>query len=170
LQRVNLWQFRDAVRRVVVSNPQHAANSWLMLGGLARLMEEIDHGFTFGPPRESALGKVPVLIVEGEWKPETRAGLDVPVGRNPEHFPSKVTLTLGNDDVFPMFPYRIEYSRPATGAGQGSEPESLMTLEFYEVRRRGDLDPRSFEYNPGDQEVEDITRQYLLRLGLATGG
>ena len=41
-----------------------------------------------------------------------------------------------------------------------------MALELYEVRSRSDLDPRSFDYNPGDQEVEDVTKTCLNRLGL----
>ena len=41
-------------------------------------------------------------------------------------------------------------------------------MELYEVsRRRPDsIDLSKFEYDPGDQEVEDVTQAYLNKAGL----
>ena len=162
LSRVSLWQFREGVKKIEATNPLHASQCWLLLGGLSRLLEELNRGYTFGPPQAGELGSVPVWVLTGEAKPELRARLDIPVERKTPQFPVQVVLTLGRDNILPLFPYRVEYQR----TNKSGVLEPLMTMELYEVRRRNDLDPRSFEYNPGDQEVEDITRPFLLRLGI----
>ena len=41
----------------------------------------------------------------------------------------------------------------------------LLTLEMFNVRRAGAMDAREFEYNPGDQEVLDLTTAYIQQLG-----
>jgi hypothetical protein len=161
LSRVSLWQLRDAIRRAEEIKPIAGANRWMMLGGLSRLMEELNRGYEFRPPQPGKLGSVPVWVIGGEASAEFRTRMNVEDGKTPEQFPSHVTVTLGRDDVLPLFPYRIEYQQ-----GRGEGAKLLMSMELYEVRRRSDLDPRSFEYNPGDQEVEDITRACLTRLGL----
>ena len=42
----------------------------------------------------------------------------------------------------------------------------MVTMELYEVSRRAQYDPARFEYDPGDQEVEDVTQAYLNKAGL----
>ena len=41
-----------------------------------------------------------------------------------------------------------------------------MAMEFYDIRSGVDIDPLTFVYNPGNQEVADHTELYLKSLGL----
>lgn len=164
--------------------------SWIVLGGLPRMMEELNRNFEFGEGRAteveftSADGKgidrLPVWMVEGEWKPErlnylTGGKTPADLSKLPEQFPTKVELILGRvDQVFPLFPYRITFQRPrANGPSDADRPTdrrsmtSLCTLEFFGVYHTSDIDPREFAYDPGDQEVADLTGQFMNRLGLA---
>jgi hypothetical protein len=154
---------------------------WIMLGGLARLMTSLEQNFAYGAPREdewrfnSADGKsivrFPVWIVAGRWKPDRLAGL---IGREPgkvsalpEQLPDRVELVLGRtDETIPLFPYRITYWRtPAAdpkSTGAAPEPRELLTLELFNVARKK-IDPREFQYQPGDQDVQDLTQHYAQR-------
>ncbi len=161
LSRISLWQVRDALRRAEEIKPIATGNRWMMLGGLSRLLEEINRAYVFKPPQPGKLGTVPVWVIAGQASPEFCTRMNIPADQDPPQFPSQVILTLGRDEILPLFPYRVEYLR-----GRGEDLKPLMSMELYEVRRRSDLDPRSFEYNPGDQEVEDVTKACLQRLGL----
>jgi len=187
LSRVDLKQLRKSFARSSLPTggdvlPQ---GEWIMLGGLARLLTALDENFAFTAPRadelrfNSAEGKsfvkLPIWIVSGEWKEEKLAAL---TGREkgkasplPDQLPERVELVLGRtDEVLPLFPYRITYWRsPLTGAkgakdAQPQPPRELLTLELFNVSRR-EIDSREFQYQPGDQEVQDLTQYYVQRYG-----
>jgi hypothetical protein len=186
LSRIDLKQVRDAIRTSGQTPALDPGGNWMALGGLPRLLHGLNENFSFAePPRPNQVGQVPVWVLRGQWKPERLAALlpnqraDILAGKPPRleelppRLPDSVVVTLGRDDVLPLFPYRIEYLRQ-DGAGQGSSAgppgiaatRSLVTMELFEVRRRADLDPRQFDYKPGDQEVADHTELYLKSLGL----
>jgi hypothetical protein len=190
--RASLRPIRQATAKLghlPVGDPMSA---WIMLGGLPRLLEGLNQNFHFGPAKATEIKfastsgegteQMPVWAVEGEWKPERLKGLlgdkaSADAGRLPAQMPARVELVLGRvDEAFPLFPYRITYYRAApTIEGTGEEAEAarrqaavpLMVLEFYGVYHMSHLDPREFDYDPGDQEVADLTQSFLLRLGLA---
>jgi hypothetical protein len=90
-----------------------------------------------------------------------------------EHLPDAVQLTLGRDQVFPLFPYRIEYLRTrrrsaVVGVAAGSEfvVEPLVTMELFELRQRPDLTPSHFVSPLSNAEARDLTSEYLRKLGL----
>jgi hypothetical protein len=197
LGRVNLRQVRLAAERTadpgigIPGSAAAAANPadvWILLGGLPKLLESLHQNFNFTAPREDELQftsadgegveRLPVLVVRGTWKPEPLAQLlhdgKVPGSPNkplPEQLPDAVELVLGRaDQVLPHFPYRVTYLKRGQPAGQGREGElkPLLSIDLFNVYRKGDIDPRDFEYNPGGQEVADLTQTYLERLGLAT--
>jgi hypothetical protein len=188
LGRVNLTDLRltlgmrlDEPRQIMPTD------GWIMLGGLPRLLASLEQNFQFGPAEAQSLqfsaggGKVerlPIWVVEGGWKKERLAaasGRDADKlrpGELPEQLPDRVRLVLGRtSDVLPLFPYRITYLRlpkPAaagTTAAKAEPPRELMTLELFNVHRKGDIDPREFDYNPAGQqlEVQDLTTAYLQR-------
>ncbi len=186
LSRIDLKQVRDAIRASGQTPAPDPGGNWMALGGLPRLLQGLNENFLFNsPPRADQVGQVPVWVLRGQWRAERLAAplpnqrADILAGRPPRleelppRLPDSVMITLGRDDVLPLFPYRIEYLRQ-DGAGQGSgagppgiaSPRSLVTMELFEVRRRADLDPRQFDYKPGDQEVADHTESYLKSLGL----
>lgn len=174
LGRVSLRDIRDEISRRGQSQ-MTASEPWILLGGLPRLLERVQRNFAMESATPSQIefpssdGKqvqsLPVWIVGGkfdpEWKPEK-----IPTGAQ---IPDEVELVLGRvEKVLPLFPYRISYYRKGKGDASGEAPPRtpLMVLEFYGVSRSSEVDPREFFYNPGDQEVADLTTLYLDQLGL----
>ena len=189
LGRVNLRQVRQAAAQHQPDAPARAQTNpgdvWMLLGGLPKLLEGLHDHFDFDPPTEDELQftgadgqsieRLPVLVVRGRWKPKVLSKLingDPQKTKLPEQLPDEVELLLGRpEQVLPLFPYRVTYwkraNSAASGQGRGGELRPLMTMELFNVYRKGDIDPREFDYNPGDQEVADLTPGYLQRLGLA---
>jgi hypothetical protein len=192
LGRVNLRALRLAIARAPDAMAADPSEHWILLGGLPKLLESLHQNFDFTQPRPDELQfqvegstkveRVPVFVVRGAWNPERLAVLrQTDKGKSKdaaEQLPDEVELVLGRDDQpLPLFPYRITYLRIAGegqgGAGQGGAGEPLrpmLTLELFNVHRKGDLDPRQFDYQPGDQDVAELTHTYLQRLGLAKPG
>ena len=188
LGRVNLRQLRQSIARTSDARPDEVlpTDGWIMLGGLGRLLTALEGNFEFGQPTADELkftaadGKsierLPIWRVAGHWKKERLAALtgtdpSKPAAQLPEQMPDRVELILGRtEQVLPLFPYRITYTRAPEipvkgqgGAGETPGPKELLTLEFFNVFRNGDIDPRLFEYNPGDQVVQDMTTAYVQR-------
>lgn len=188
--RASLRPIRQAIGRMAKDPHVDPIQTWIVLGGLPRMMEELHRSFVFGPATASeveftsadgrGVDRMPVWIVEGEWRKERLdflTGNKTPedLSKLPKQLPTRVQLILGRvEHSFPLFPYRISYMRPrgeASGAGESpttdkSKWEPLCTLEFYGVYHTSDIDPREFAYDPGDQEVADLTQHFMVRLGL----
>jgi hypothetical protein len=179
LSRISLRQYREAARNSQTAPIGATTTAWLLMGGLSRLIEAQHMNFEFETPRAGMLQNVPVWVVAGHWRPAQLQNLlngkDLPLDQLPEQLPARVELTLGRDDILPLFPYRLEWFRQAREESGGKdkapvarEPrwEPMVTMELYEVSRRAQYDPARFEYDPGDQEVEDVTQAYLNKAGL----
>lgn len=174
LSRVDQRRVREAVAKAQNLPVANLDPRWLALGGLGRLMEGLTTAFDFSAPRADQMGTTPVWVVSGQWKPdylgllwpEKSAALTakepVDLRELPAHMPHRVIVVLSRDPALPIFPYRVEYQR-LTDRG---EPQPMVALDFYEVRRNAVLDPKLFGYKPGDQEVADETEQYLKASGL----
>jgi hypothetical protein len=168
-----------------------ASDAWLLLGGLPALLESLHRDFDFGNAREGEIeyssatdGKpyrLPVWAVSGTWKKERWKALQAADLKNkkakPLNLPRRIDLVLGrNERSFSLFPYRVIYYGPSDGGagqGRGLDPNAaadlapMVSMEFFNVQSAPNLDPRDFDYNPGEQEVEDVTQAYLQKLGLA---
>jgi hypothetical protein len=184
LSRVDLQKLRKSLAQAAPPSgsdimPQ---GDWIMLGGLSRLLAALEQNFAFAAPRAEELqfnaddGKtivrLPIWTVAGQWKPER---LDVLTEREsgksrklPEQMPDRVELVLGRTgDVLPLFPYRVTYWRtPALekngNTDEPAAPRELLTLQFFNVSRKR-IDPREFQYSPGDEDVKDLTAFYVQR-------
>ncbi len=130
------------------------------------------------PPRATAtLENTPVLVLEGQWKPQQlalllpqhkdklAAGRQVNLALLPPQLPAHVRLVLRREDHFPV---RIDYLRVGEAAEPDAPPplEPIMTMELYDVRLGKEIDPFVFDYKPGNLEVADHTEVYLGSLGL----
>ena len=187
--RASLRPIRQAIARMSKDPQVDPIQTWIILGGLPRMMEELHRSFNFSPATASeveftsadgrSVERMPVWIVTGEWKQERLdflTGNKTPenLAKLPQQLPTRVELILGRvDHAFPLFPYRISYLRPRGQSGTDEPPtadpgsfEPLCTLEFYGVYHTSDIDPREFAYDPGDQEVADLTQHFMVRLGL----
>lgn len=193
LGRVNLSQLQRALDDADNHLPAGPGQTWVMLGGLSKLLEGLHQNFDFETATASELefalpdnhvDRLPVWIVRGSWKPDHLAALlkkkGATGGELPAQIPERVELILGRSEkIFPLFPYRITYLRhesPAAsddGAGEPApaSPSSgkllpLITLELFDVAYpQEEFDPLQFEYNHGDQEVDDLTLAFIKKLG-----
>jgi hypothetical protein len=158
----------------------------LALGGLSEILCNLDRNFHFDQPQPIELKGIPVWELTGSWKPERLAqiaptsvvhhpsGDTINAAALPAQLPDAVKLVLGRDAKIPLFPYRITFGRhhrgdSVAGISNVTPPaiDPLVTIELYEVRRRPDLTPADFAFQPSDQNVEDRTELYLRKLGLA---
>lgn len=184
LGRVDLRQLRRQMldeQAETLQPPQ--GDSWVLSGGLPRLLQALDEFFEFDPPQPHELrfqpapgesvARLPVFIVRGRWKTGYREQLTGSQEKNSglkslPQVPDEVELILGQPDTpFPLFPYRITFWQQQT-AGQPAEPRAqrreLFSLEFFHVSRHVPSDAGLFDYAPGDQEVENLTPGYVQRL------
>ncbi len=175
LHRVDLRRIREAHAsgsETTLTSP----NEWLAAGGIPKLMESLSTSYQFHSLTESMLSKVDVWEVVGKrsqkpspMPPEHPERAAIPprleTSQLAPHVPDRIKLFLGRDHHIVLFPYRVEFQRtsPKTNlkSGQGRGVSTIMTLDFYEVRRRPDLDVRQFVFHPGDQEIQDQTDNYI---------
>src|SRR5262249_53017124 len=115
--------------------------------------------------------RLPIWTLTGQWKPERLPSLtDQEPGKKkalPEQLPDPGAIVLGpTQEVFPRFAYRITYWRtppPAKGSkDEPPEPRELLTLQLFNVSRKR-IDLREFQYQPGDQDVQNLTPFYVQR-------
>lgn len=156
---------------------------WALLGGLPRLICDLDDNFEFEAPRETRRGDIPVWVIQGRWRAEALARL-LPNQRQrivdgqpllntqvPPFVPHAVRLTLGRDDALPGFPYLIEFLRTEGRSWQprqATESEQLalmVSMEIYEARVPREIDASLFKYNPANQDVVDRTEELLGHRG-----
>lgn len=150
-----------------------AATDGLALGGLPRVLRELDRSFQFEQLPDAKLGTLAVRVLRGQWRPDRwsrflpdqaaalAAGKPAELSKLPPHAPDEVLLYLGRDD---LFPYRLEcrrISRPEDIIGRDLPPMSFA-LEFYEVHVNSAVDPLTFVYTPGTARYTDETDLYLL--------
>lgn len=192
LARIDLRRVREAMAGVDEGTTPVSITSFAA-SGLPKLLRGLEQNFVFDAPRPQTIGKFPVWELRGVWRPVPNGSSSSPANPsasavpvtpivnlppvaatpNWSHVPDEVILVLGRDEMIPLFPYRIDFRRRAAesepGAGQGRSrtTRSMLVLEFFEVRRRPDLEPRHFSFQVGDQAVEDRTDTYLRSLGLA---
>ena len=177
LGRVDLAQLRRAARRPDAQDAEAALprGAWIMLGGLPRLLVSLNEHFEFSPPKPDEVQfsiaggqvqRLPIWVLDGQWKPARLAALAGKSGGGlPEQLPERVQLVLDrSDSSLPLFPYRVTYFRSAAEQEprRGSQADrELVTLELFNVRRVGPIDPREFTYETGEQEVLDLTAGYM---------
>ncbi|WP_254507356.1 hypothetical protein [Anatilimnocola floriformis] len=194
VSRVNLLSIRNAVAKRHLAadrdSDMHGVTSpaddaWLLLGGLPALLESLSQDFEFGEARQGEIElpggnslptRVPVWAVSGTWKKERWKELTTVTGKKkkdapPPLLPKRVDLVLNRSErAFGLFPYRVLYYAAADdgrgGQGTSISMRPVVSMELFNLATAANLDPRDFDYNPGEQEVEDLTAVYLQRLGL----
>jgi hypothetical protein len=178
LQQINdgdyLWIRRDVLnqQRVSVVDLRKVRAAWedkgvaptsaLVVGGISQLLLGLHESFVFAPPRESSLGNEPIWVVEGVWNKDRATGQGgAAPATNLAHIPDSVTLMLSRDELLPLFPFRVEYHRQSTAPATAGQRETMLSIEFFEVRSGGAVDARYFTYAAGDQNITDDTERFL---------
>jgi hypothetical protein len=180
LAYVNLRRVRAAIAEDALLASQADG---IGVGGLDFLLRGLDEAFEFDTPQPQMMGDVPVWELHGRWRaeklrdwiPKEQGGAAEQLEQLPDHLPHTVVVTLGRDEFFPLFPYRVEYRRhasasPTAPSSPTRQPDSaIVTIELYEVRNYRVDDPRHFEFHLNDQPVVDVTDEYLARLRVGEG-
>lgn len=174
LGRVDQRRLNEALVQAKRQAPISAESPLTNFGGLKHSLERLAGHFAFDAPRAESLGTTPVWVLVGHWRPAVLAGLwgdktaaiqsgqDVDLTEAPAYMPTRVTVVLARDPEQHLFPYRIDYER----VSKEGEVTTMLSLEYFDIRRNISLDPRLFAYKPGDQEVDDTTEEQLRGLGL----
>lgn len=159
---------------------------WPGLGGLPRLLRELNAHFTFSEVEQTAFTTVgpsgqralPVWKLSGRWNPgqlarllpeqaeDIKAGKPANLGDLPSQAPDQVVVCLGKDD---LFPYRIDYRRsvPRRFWNRGrEESRSIVTMEFTEVSLDVPIKTSQFTYTPAGLTPVDRTSVFLKGLNL----
>ncbi len=131
--------------------------------------------FSFQPPRSAKLDGIPVTIVQGRWKQDALVRLlegqvdadkltaDDWWRHLPPHLPHSVELTLGADDRFPLFPYRVVFSQyQLSGDAVVSKP--IVILELFEVEQVESIPDQTFRIAAISCEPVDVTSFYVERV------
>ena len=174
---VNLGRLREVASE---TKPLVPPSLWMALGGLPRLLSELEQNFEFQAAEPLTIGEHPVWSVEGQWKPEVLARLlpdqkEVILSGGKPHWnqlppqvPHGITLVLGRDRVIPLFPYSFSFYRKELLDDETGETQKtpVLTWDLFEVRIRTDLMPSDFAYEPSRNEhtKEERTDEYIARL------
>lgn len=174
LTRVDLKRVaREAAGKDAAANPNPLGLP--LAGGLPQIMVGLVDQFEFTGLEQTSVQSIPMWVVSGGWSrarlvqllPQQQAavegGKEVDLSKLPAHVPDRVSLVIGQDD---LFPYRIEYTR-----GDGDKRQVLLLLEFFNVRIGELIDPQRFKYHPPpDLEIVDVTDDFLKRGQPGQGG
>lgn len=145
----------------------------LAAGGIARLLQSLDHCFEFTAALPTELGGVPVIAVRGDWNAQAlvkllpdqaaaiQAGQPINLKKLPLHVPDHVVVFLGRDD---QFPYRVEYRRTDVGASANDPGRSLLMVEWFDCKFDQPLPRAEFKFDPGQTSVVNETSQFIERL------
>ncbi len=150
-------------------------SSWLSVGSLSGLLNQLAQHFDFGGPVAGQLNATPVVQLSGRWKPRSLARMlegqvnplqadgRIDWSKIPPHVPHQVQLTLGREQPFPGFPYRIVFQKLDVS---GAEPmaETVAELELYEPRPAPNLADAMFQLPSVDVRPEDTTDFYQQRI------
>ncbi|MFO0897035.1 MAG: hypothetical protein U0836_06340 [Pirellulales bacterium] len=164
---------REAAGKDAAANPNPLGLP--LAGGLPQIMVGLVDNFEFIRLEQTAVQSIPMWVVSGGWNrtrlvqhlPQQQAaieaGQEVDLSKLPPHVPDRVSLVIGQDD---LFPYRIEYTR-----GEGDTRHVLLLLEFFNVRIGEPIEPQRFRYQPPpDLEIVDVTDDFLKRGQPGQGG
>ena len=151
-------------------------NSWLSVGSLTGLMEQLATHFEFTEVQQTTLGSIPVLVCTGQWNANALQRLlegqhfvkaikdsEVNWQQLPKHLPHRVKLTLGIDQKFPYFPYRIVFERYEMVDGIRLANE-ITVLEFFEVKHDPNLTDEMFTIPTLLATPKDETDFYRKRI------
>ncbi len=151
------------------------AKAWDIVGGLPSMLEHLSRAFTFDPPHSANLDGIPVILIRGRWKqkalvrllegqvdPQQLSGADW-WRHLPAHIPHTVELTLGADEQFPLFPYRVVFSQFRDQRGQVHAAHAVV-LELFEVEQLADIPEQIFQVAAVSCEPVDITAFYVDRV------
>lgn len=177
LTRIDMFRVRTAFEQP--SRSPSLPPAMLAVGGLPKLLGDLQHCFRFERINAGRVGDAGVWMIDGVWRPAALAvaapdlkgaidsGRAIDYGKLPQHLPERIVVCLRQPDLMPL---RIEYLRRTgkwDGAGQGGSLTGyrlLLLLEFFDFRINSPIDPRQFVLQPGNMQYSDATDGFLKNL------
>ena len=171
LERIDLLRVNEALATTKTDVVSIEQFQWIASGGVPALLKSLERKFLFGSAHPRNVDQVPVWVIEGQWKP-TKMPDGQPASQSNETAqatlahqhtvrPDRVRLLLGRGRPVPLFPYRIVFYTE-----RNKIKHSVVAIEFFDIRKMDQVDQAWFEYQPGDQDVEDITDDFLKQFGV----
>jgi len=170
LSRIDVRRVRDRLGQLQQQGREvPASTDWganIAMGGLPRVLAALEASFDFSVVRRATFEDLPVWVLLGQWKPQIRDRIgerfNVRRGDLTEHLPNAVRIVLGRDAQFEYFPREILYLRVVEGSSdQFLTATPLVTLQFYDLTRKVEMNESQFDYQRGDQVIVDRTQSFL---------
>lgn len=171
LTRVDLDMIRESLGKSALPFDLSSPLPAISFGDLASVLKELERKFDFRQIRSGQINETSVWIATGTWSsqeilklvPDARFGAngDLQYDSLPPQLPHEVEIAFGKDLPLPLFPYRIDFNKIESIEGPRSS-SSMIAIEFFNIRPRK-YNPADFEYEPGNDEMEDVTQYYLSR-------
>ena len=175
LTKVDLSSVGPALVATAPTQPPALVN--FALGGLPKMLANLNAAFVFAAPQQSMMRGVPVWVLEGKWRPSALATLlpdkkeEILKGSTPDfakvadQLPESVTLTLAQST---LFPHRIEYRRRKEHAGslqprrfgKSIAAETMVAIELFDLALDSTIDSRQFVWSAGNLEAVDGSWEY----------
>ena len=171
VERVNLRKIKEVFERDSAW-PGH----WIAYGGLYLFMEQTRKSFDFGKIRNSNVKEMRVQVLRGVWKPEKLAQLipeqkELILGKRslnwkviPRHIPLEVEIFFVAEGKLAGFPYRVVFYRPNEELLEGIRKIPVLVTEYSEPKLIETPLQSDFQFNAGQNEVNDITDEFILSL------
>ena len=174
LERIDLRRVNEALTQERMTQNRNAAldvelAGWIARGGIPCLLVSLEQHFRFGVAQSRKIDRVDVWHITGQWKtpapsqsnPSRLTSSQNQVPSDDAMRPDRVRLLLGRNKPVPLFPYQIVFFREDKGI---SRP--IVSIDFFDIRKMPKVDRAWFEYQPGNQDVEDLTEPFLMRFGI----
>jgi hypothetical protein len=177
LNRIDMFRVRTAFEQA--GRPPSLPPAMLAVGGLPKLLGDMQHCFRFERINPGKVGETAVWMIDGTWRsaalaiaaPDLKGAIEsgraIDYGKLPQHLPERMVICLGQQDLMPL---RIEYLRRGgnwEGAGQGASLtgyQPLLLLEFFDIHVNPAIDPRQFVLQPGNMQFTDATDAFVKNL------
>ena len=169
LRRVNEALVQDRLMPAGTAALDVELAGWMARGGIPSLLVSLEQHFRFGVAQTRKIDRIDVWQITGQRKPpvlSTSNASQQTTSQNrgePDNAiqPDRVRLLLGRSKPVPLFPYQIVFFREDKGTSR-----SIVSIDFFDLRKMSEVDRAWFDYQPGTQDVEDLTEPFLMRFGI----
>ena len=142
---------------------------WMARGGIPSLLGSLEQQFRFGLAQTRKIDRVDVWQITGQRKPPVLSASNAAQQTTSQNRketdnviqPDRVRLLLGRSKPVPLFPYQIVFFREDKGTSR-----AIVSIDFFDIRKMSEVDRAWFDYQPGNQDVEDLTETFLMRFGV----
>ena len=169
LRRVNEALVQDRLVPAGTTALDVELAGWMARGGIPSLLVSLEQHFRFGVAQTRKIDRIDVWQITGQRKTPVLSASNAAQQTTSQNRgepdnaiqPDRVRLLLGRSKPVPLFPYQIVFFREDKGTSR-----SIVSIDFFDLRKMSEVDRAWFDYQPGTQDVEDLTEPFLMRFGI----